>query len=44
LNYQAGKRESRQAHIQAELSRVGAELTHSTRRHHVRHGYRSRHS
>jgi len=29
--------------IQAELSKAGAKLTHSTRRYHVRCGYRSRH-
>jgi len=39
-----GKRVSKQANIQAELSKAGAKLTHSTRRHHVRRGYRSRYS
>jgi len=42
LNYQADKRASRQANIQAELSRAGVKLTYNTRCHHARRGYCSR--
>jgi len=38
------KSASRQANNQAELSKAGAKLAHSTRRHHARGGYRSQHS
>jgi len=44
LNYQVGKRISKQANFQAELSKAGVKLMYSTRRHHARRDYYSRHS
>jgi len=42
-HYQAGKRKSKQPNIQTELSKARANLTYSTRCHHVRHCYHSWH-